>query len=166
MLKEEVEDLRGQNKLLQTRVETLEDTVAQNRETISYLTKLVQNLGGQMKDVISNELTAAKQSLTKEIKAKMSDLEKRSERNRFNILKSGTELQEGESAPRDFTLMGPGSGGLMNYSGSKGKNSDSSIRNKQKNVEDMMSKLGEILELRVGRLHPATEGPAAEQHGF
>lgn len=166
LLKEEVEDLRGHNKLLQTRVETLEDTVAQNRETISYLTKLVQNLGGQMKEVISNELTAAKQSLSKEIKAKASELEKKSERNRFNILKSGTELLEGESIPRDFTLMGPGSGGVLNYSGSKAKNSDSSIRNKQKNVEDMMGKLGEILELRVDWTDAAPQGAAAEQHGF
>lgn len=166
VLKEEVEDLRGQNKLLQSKVETLEDTVAQSRETITYLTKLVQNLGGQMKEVISNELSAAKQSLSKEIKTKVSELEKKSDRNKFNILKSGTELLEGESAPRDFTLMGPGSGGLMNYSGSKAKNSDSSMRHKQKNVEDMMGKLGEILELRVGPVDPAPQGPAAQQHGF
>ena len=148
-LKGEVEDLRGQNRILQTRVETLEDSVESNKETVVHLTKLIQNMGGQMKDLITSEINSAKQQLNKELRNKMTEFEVGFQ-NKQSGFKNSAHLMEGESPARDFTLMGNTSGGgIVHFSGSKGKNSDSSLRNKQKGLHDMMNQLKETISLRV-----------------
>jgi hypothetical protein len=143
-LKEELEEQRGKNRNLQTKVVNLEDLVEQKQQMIDHLTSLIGTITEQLtatKQQMVQDRTHTRLELTKAMSSKFEELERNISRK--SMMMKPDLLKEGQ---REFTLAGQHSHA---YSGSKAKNSDSSIRQRQQGLADLIGQLKEAIELRV-----------------
>jgi chromosome segregation ATPase len=140
-VREELEEVKGHNLALQAKVEYLEDSVEQKQDKIAHLSSLLTSLATQLKDMVVQEVNQSKLTLNKEMKQKFDELERNIQR---KLSQQNSPEFNGRNVLREFTLGHP-----HGSEGKDEKNSDSSLRDKQKGLEDMMSQLKETIALRV-----------------
>lgn len=143
-LKLQLEEQRGRNRNLEAKVEHLEDVVEQKQKMIHNLTDLISTVTDELrrvKEELGFERNQTRQQIAREMTIKFEELERNMAR------KSMLQKTEPQRDPyRD--LNGPRLNS-HNYSGSKAKNSESSLRQKQQGLADLIGQLKEAIELRV-----------------
>ena len=143
-LKMQLEEQRGRNRNLEAKVEHLEDVVDQKQKMIHNLTDLIGTVTDELrrvKEELGYERNQTRQQIGRELNTKFEELER-------NIARKTSALKaEPMREPhRDFIAPRINS---HNYSGSKAKNSESSLRHKQQGLADLIGQLKEAIELRV-----------------
>jgi hypothetical protein len=159
-LKEELEEQKGKNRMLQSKVDNLEDVVDQKQNMIDHLTALIGTITEQLsanKQHFNQEKSQLRHDMTKLMNARFEELER-------NISRKGTtqKVNPVKEVQREFTLAGQSN---HIYSGSKSKNSDSSLRHRQQGLADLIGQLKEAIELRVDSgLTLGSEAKPAQEH--
>lgn len=149
LIREELEDQRGRNRVLQAKVDNLEDQVDQKQSMIDQLGGLISTITQQLsanKQQFAQEKAQLKMDMTKLMNARFEEISR-------DLSRSAaiTRTDPMKDIQKEFSLAGHSS---HQYSGAKDKNSDSSLRHRQQGLADLIGQLKEAIELRVGRRLP------------
>lgn len=132
-LRNEVEELHRIVGLLQSRIEVLEETVEQKESRVRHLTELVNTMALDFKELVQQECAQMRKTILKEVWSEVGGQQRTPQ--------SRPESRTGEQ--RDYTL------GDNQYASTNGKNSDSSLRQQQRALVDLVKQFKNTLQIRV-----------------